>query len=98
MTRSETLSSSLSSSASLCPASSSSTLNHDVWVAVIGAGISGLTAATHLWQQHQQGVNVIVFEASDRVGGRIWTHVKGMTHNAIQEKDTPLVLIFETER
>ena len=87
MTRSETLSSSLSSSSSpRCPASSAS--NHDVWVAIIGAGISGLTAATHLLQQHQQGVNVIVFEASDRVGGRIWTHVKGMTHNAIQERDT----------
>lgn len=39
-------------------------------VAIIGAGISGLTAARRLTAM---GVRVILFEARDRVGGRIWT-------------------------
>lgn len=39
-------------------------------VTIIGAGISGLTAAVYL---HQQGINVQILEASDRVGGRIKT-------------------------
>jgi len=39
-------------------------------VAVVGAGISGLSAARTL---QDQGYRVIVIEARDRVGGRIWT-------------------------
>lgn len=39
-------------------------------IAVIGAGLAGLTAATHL---AKGGADVTVFEARDRVGGRIWT-------------------------
>ncbi len=39
-------------------------------VAVLGAGISGLTAA---WQLDQQGHDVTVLEASDRIGGKIKT-------------------------
>lgn len=39
-------------------------------VAVIGAGISGLRTAMLL---EKQGVEVEVFEARDRVGGRTWT-------------------------
>ena len=39
-------------------------------VAVIGAGITGLTAAFEL---HRHGVNCTVYEASDRVGGVIRT-------------------------
>ena len=39
-------------------------------VAVIGAGLSGLVAA---WELRQAGVEVQVFEQSNRAGGRVWT-------------------------
>lgn len=42
--------------------------------AVIGAGIAGTTAAYRL---QQAGFAVTLFEAGDRVGGRIWTVSKG---------------------
>jgi monoamine oxidase len=37
---------------------------------VVGAGFAGLAAADEL---HQAGVEVTVFEARDRVGGRVWS-------------------------
>lgn len=40
----------------------------DSTVAVVGAGLSGLTAAREL---HRQGIDVVVLEAADRVGGRV---------------------------
>src|SRR5262245_13455621 len=40
-------------------------------VCVIGAGYAGLTAA---WRLRQAGLSVVVLEARDRAGGRIWTH------------------------
>lgn len=39
-------------------------------IAVIGAGLAGLSAANELLEA---GADVTVFEARDRVGGRIWT-------------------------
>jgi monoamine oxidase len=42
----------------------------DADVCVVGAGYAGLTAALRL---HQEGKSVIVLEARDRVGGRVWT-------------------------
>lgn len=41
-------------------------------ITIIGAGISGLTAAVYL---HQNGFNVQLLEASDRAGGRIKTDI-----------------------
>jgi monoamine oxidase len=43
----------------------------DADVCVVGAGYAGLTAARRL---RQGGTTVVVLEARDRVGGRIWTH------------------------
>jgi monoamine oxidase len=43
----------------------------DVDVCVIGAGYAGLTAARRLSQASK---SVLVVEARDRIGGRIWTH------------------------
>src|SRR5215471_2871288 len=42
-------------------------MDRDTTVVVVGAGLSGLTAAREL---HRAGVDVVVLEAADRVGGR----------------------------
>lgn len=43
-------------------------------VVVVGAGFAGLTAARQL---HRAGKSVIVVEARNRVGGRVWNHNLG---------------------
>src|SRR5207237_1068283 len=43
---------------------------HSSRVVVIGAGAAGLAAARCL---HERDVEVVVLEARDRVGGRVWT-------------------------
>ncbi|MBI2833407.1 MAG: FAD-dependent oxidoreductase [Acidobacteria bacterium] len=47
-------------------------------VAVIGAGLAGLTAAREL---QQRGAKVTVFEARDRIGGRVWTLREGFAED-----------------
>ncbi|GLQ06765.1 tryptophan 2-monooxygenase [Sneathiella chinensis] len=51
-------------------------------VAIIGAGAAGLTAAHELVRS---GVNVDLFEASDRYGGRFWTKTLGAGQFTTQE-------------
>ena len=51
--------------------------NLDASVAIIGAGISGLVAAINL---EKAGISTTVYEATDRVGGRVKTdYIDGLT-------------------
>lgn len=50
-------------------------------VIVIGAGIAGLTAAAQLGRS---GLSVLILEARDRVGGRIWTLREPSQHIPIE--------------
>jgi monoamine oxidase len=47
---------------------------HQTDVVVVGAGFAGLTAARNIAAKHH---SVMVLEARDRVGGRVWNHDLG---------------------
>ncbi|MEZ0053785.1 monoamine oxidase [Mycobacterium sp. MAA66] len=48
-------------------------MNHDVDVVVVGAGFAGLVAARELGKA---GMNVVILEARDRIGGRMWSDIR----------------------
>ncbi len=56
-------------------------------VAVVGAGLAGLTAAREL---ARAGAEVVVLEARDRVGGRVWS--RELDNGAIVEMGAEFVL------
>jgi len=65
-------------------------MSHEPRIAIIGAGVSGLSAADALINRYKL-TNVTLFEASDRVGGRVrsvdvedqWFHLGAeFLHNA----------------
>jgi monoamine oxidase len=51
------------------------TMGHKPRIAIIGAGFAGLRAADVLLKQ---GINVTIFEARDRLGGRVSIHIIGI--------------------
>jgi monoamine oxidase len=58
-----------------------------VKAAVVGAGLAGLTAAREL---HRAGADVVVLEARDRVGGRVWS--QELANGAIVERGAEFLL------
>ncbi|GAA3708162.1 flavin monoamine oxidase family protein [Zhihengliuella alba] len=60
-------------------------------VGVLGAGLAGLAAATHL---SEAGYDVTVLEARDRVGGRVWSEALNTGHDfaSIVERGAEFVL------
>ena len=56
-------------------------------VAVVGAGLAGLAAAEELTRS---GVEVVVLEARNRVGGRVWTQT--LANDAVVEMGAEFVL------
>src|SRR4051812_9544705 len=54
-------------------------------VIIIGAGVAGLSAAKAL---NERGFDVVVLEARERIGGRVFTH---------RDRDTPVAIELGAE-
>jgi monoamine oxidase len=63
-----------------------------VRVAVVGAGLAGLSAADAL---RRAGAEVVVLEARDRVGGRVWS--RELPNGAVVEMGAEFILPANTE-
>ena len=61
-------------------------------ILIVGAGISGLAAADNLIDS---GKDILVLEARDRVGGRIWSH---LWYGVIIEEGAILKIKTETHK
>lgn len=57
-------------------------------VAVIGAGISGLTAAIDL---DKKGYGVTIYEKENKLGGRMWSYPKGTLPDSIIEEELEVI-------
>ena len=51
----------------------------EISVLIVGAGLAGLVAAREL---ERRGYRVIVIEARERIGGRVWTIRDGFRRHA----------------
>jgi len=67
----------MTTAATLLPAlgSHAAVLPSETEVVIVGAGLAGLSAARML---QDRGRNVVVLEARDRIGGRIWTNTSAL--------------------
>lgn len=65
-------------------------------VAVIGGGVSGLSAAWHLSQQAAATMEVTVFEAADRLGGHAYTVPVPLPNGTTVEVDMGFMVYNET--
>src|SRR6266571_5875062 len=61
-------------------------------VAIIGAGLAGLSAAYHLREARGQSIRITIFEKEKRIGGRIFT-----SHNPPGEHGAEFLLQSECE-
>jgi monoamine oxidase len=57
-------------------------------IAIVGAGLAGLTCA---WRLQQQGVSATVYEANTRLGGRCWTRRSDFAAGQIAEHGGELI-------
>lgn len=63
-------------------------------VAVVGAGLSGLTAAVDL---ARKGYRVVVFEATDKIGGRIWETSRDILPRTVVNEDLQILELLRIE-
>jgi monoamine oxidase len=64
------------------------TVSSSARVVIVGAGLAGLTCAYRL---RQAGVDARVFEAADRIGGRVWTRRNAFADNIVVERGGELI-------